>query len=66
MAGRERNPAVLKAEAQALLNRAKMIEERKFIQAGALVDKYYQQDFAEFDLEQFKREMSEVFKGKKK
>ena len=62
MAGREKDPAVLRAEAEALLKRAKAIEERKFKQAGQLVYEYHKKGFAEFDLEQFKRQVSEVFK----
>ena len=34
MAGKERDPDVLRAEAKELLNRAKAIEERKFKHAG--------------------------------
>jgi len=66
MAGRQSNPETLKAKAQALLKRAKTIEERKFKQAGQLVYEYHKKDFTEFDIEQFKSQMRDVFKGKKK
>ena len=66
MAGRQSNPETLKAKAQELLKRAKSIEERKFKQAGQLVYEYHKKDFADFDIEQFKSRMGEVFKGKKK
>ena len=66
MAGKERDPNVLRAEAQELLKRAKNIEEKKFKQAGQLVYEYHKNDFADFDLGQFKSQVGEVFKGKKK
>ena len=66
MAGKERDPNVLRAEAKELLNRAKTIEERKFKQAGQLVYEYHKKDFADFDIEQFKNQVGDVFKGKKK
>ena len=66
MAGKERDPEVLRAEAKELLNRAKSIEERKFKQAGELVYEYHKKNFADFDMEQFKSQMGDVFKGKKK
>ena len=65
MAGKERDPEILRAEAKELLNRAKSIEERKFKQAGELVYEYHKKDFADFDIEQFKVQVREVFKGKK-
>ncbi len=66
MAGKERDPEVLRAEAKELLNRAKTIEERKFKQAGQLVYEYHKKDFEDFDIEQFKSQVGDVFKGKKK
>ena len=66
MAGKERDAEVLRAEAKELLNRAKNIEERKFKQAGQLVYEYHKKDFADFDMEQFKSQVGEVFKGKKR
>ena len=66
MAGKERDPEVLRAEAKELLNRAKNIEERKFKQAGQLVYEYHKKDFADFDIEQFKSQVGDVFKGKKR
>jgi hypothetical protein len=45
MAGKERDPEVLRAEAQELLKRAKSIEERKFKRAGQLVYEYHKKDF---------------------
>ncbi len=66
MAGRVSNPETLKAKAQELLKKAKKIEEKKFKQAGQLVYEYHKKDFAEFDVEQFKSQMREVFEGKKK
>jgi hypothetical protein len=66
MAGRERNPEVLRAEAQELINRAKKIEERKFKEVGQLVYEYHKKDFADFDMEQFKSQVREAFDGKKK
>ena len=66
MAGRVSNPEVLKARAQELLNKAKKIEERRFKELGQLVYEYYKKDFAEFDEEQFKNQVRETFKGKKK
>ena len=66
MAGKERDPEILRAEAKELLNRAKSIEERKFKQAGQLVYEYHKKDFADFDMEQFKSQVGDVFKGKKK
>ena len=66
MAGKERDPEVLRAEAKELLKRAKTIEERKFKQAGELVYEYHKKDFADFDMEQFKSQVGDVFKGKKK
>ena len=66
MAGKERDPEVLRAEAKELLNRAKTIEEKKFKQAGQLVYEYHKKDFAGFDIEQFKSQVGDVFKGKKK
>ena len=66
MAGKERDPEILRAEAKELLNRAKSIEERKFKQAGELVYEYHKKNFADFDMEQFKSQMGDVFKGKKK
>ncbi len=66
MAGKERDPEVLRAEAQELLKKAKKIEEKKFNEAGQLVHEYHKKDFADFDIEQFKSEAREVFKGKKK
>ncbi len=66
MAGKERDPDVLRTEAKELLNRAKTIEERKFKQAGQLVYEYHKKDFADFDMEQFKSQAGDVFAGKKK
>ena len=66
MAGRPSNPETLKAKAKELLERAKSIEERKFKQAGELVYEYHKKDFADFDMEQFKSQVGDVFKGKKK
>ena len=66
MAGRPSNPETLKAKAKELLERAKSIEERKFKQAGELVYEYHKKDFADFDMEQFKSQVGEVFKGKKR
>ena len=66
MPGKERDPEVLRAEAKELLNRAKTIEERKFKQAGQLVYEYHKKDFEDFDIEQFKSQVGDVFKGKKK
>ena len=66
MAGRPSNPETLKAKAKELLERAKSIEERKLKQAGQLVYEYHKKDFAEFDIEQFKSQVGDVFKGKKK
>ena len=66
MAGRQSNPETLKAKAQELLKRAKSIEERKFKQAGQLVYEYHKKDFSDFDIEQFKSQVGEVFKEKKK
>jgi hypothetical protein len=66
MAGKERNPDVLRAEAQELLKKAKSIEEKKFKRAGELVSEYDKKDFADFDMEQFKSEVKEAFEGKKK
>ncbi len=66
MAGRQSNPETLKAKAQELLKRAKTIEERKFKQAGQLVYEYHKKDFADFDMELFKVQMIDVFKGEKK
>jgi len=66
MAGRESNPEVLKARAQELLNKAKKIEERRFKELGQLVYDYYKKDFSDFDIEQFKNQVREAFKGKKK
>jgi hypothetical protein len=66
MAGRQSSPETLKAKAQKLLERAKSIEERKFKQAGELVYEYHKKDFADFDREQFKSQVGDVFKGKKK
>lgn len=66
MAGRERDPELLRAEAQELLKKAKKIEEKKFKEAGQLVHEYHKNDFADFDMEQFKSDVREVFKSKKK
>ena len=66
MAGRERDPEVLKAEAQELLKRAKRIEERRFKQVGQLVYEHYKKDFSEFDIEQFKSDVKEALEGKRK
>ena len=66
MAGRESNPETLKAKAQELLKRAKSIEERKFKQAGQIVYEYHKKDFADFDIEKFKSQVENVFKGEKK
>ena len=66
MAGRESNPETLKAKAQELLKRAKSIEERKFKQAGQIVYEYHKKDFSDFEIEQFKSQVRDVFKGKKK
>jgi valyl-tRNA synthetase len=66
MAGRVSNPEVLKAKAQELLNKAKKIEERRFKEIGQLVYEYYKKDFSDFDIEQFKSQVREAFKGKKK
>ena len=66
MAGRVSNPEVLKAKAQELLNKAKKIEERRFKEIGQLVYEYYRKDFSDFDREQFKSQVREAFKGKKK
>ena len=66
MAGRVSNPEVLKARAQELLNKAKKIEERRFKELGQLVYDYYKKDFSDFDIEQFKNQVREAFKGKKK
>jgi len=66
MAGRESNPEVLKSKAQELINRAKKIEERGFKEVGQLVYEYYKKDFSEFDVEQFKSQLREAFKGKKR
>jgi len=66
MAGRVSNPEVLKAKAQELLNKAKKIEERRFKELGQLVYDYYKKDFSDFDIEQFKNQVREAFKGKKK
>ena len=66
MAGRPGNPETLKAKAQELLKRANSIEERKFKYAGELIYEYHKKDFADFDMEQFKSQVGDVFKGKKK
>jgi hypothetical protein len=66
MAGRERDPEILKSEAQELLKRAKRIEERRFKQVGQLVYEHYKKDFSDFDTEQFKSDVREAFEGKKK
>ena len=66
MAGRPSNPEILKAKAKELLERAKSIEERKFKRAGELVYEYHKKDFADFDMEQFKSQIKEIFEGKKK
>ena len=42
---RESDPDVLREKAQALLRRAREIEERKFIRAGKVVHKYFKGDF---------------------
>jgi hypothetical protein len=66
MAGRESNPEALRARAQELINRAKKIEERKFKEVGQLVYEHYKKDFSNFDIEQFKSQVREAFKGKKR
>ena len=66
MAGRESNPEVLKAKAKELLNKAKKIEERRFKEIGQMVYEHYKKDFSEFDIEQLKSQVREVFEGKKK
>jgi valyl-tRNA synthetase len=66
MAGKERDPEILRAEAKELLKKAKSIEEKKFKQAGELVYEYHKKDFADFDIEQFKSQVENVFKGEKK
>jgi valyl-tRNA synthetase len=66
--GRQRkyNPEVLKAKAKELLNKAKKIEERRFKEVGQLVYEHYTKDYADFDIEQFKSQVKEVFEGKRK
>ena len=66
MAGKERDPEILRAEAKELLKKAKSIEEKKFKQAGELVYEYHKKDFADFDIEKFKSQVENVFKGEKK
>ena len=66
MAGRESNPEKLRAQAQELLKKARIIEERKFKQIGQLVYEYYKEDFSDFDVEKFKGEVGSIFSSKKK
>ena len=66
MAGRVSDPEKLKKQAQELLKKAKRIEQRKFRDVGQLVYEYHQKDFADFDEETFKSEVSALFLKNKK
>jgi hypothetical protein len=66
MAGRERDPEILRTEAQELIRRAKRIEERRFRQVGQYVYDHYKEDFANLDLDKLKAEIKNIFDGKKK
>ena len=59
-------PEALKAKAQALLEKAKMIEDRMFASIGRIVHQYHQKNFEGFELEKFKAEVQEAVEGKKK
>ena len=66
MAGRESNPDKLRAQAQELIKRAKKVEERRFKEIGQLVYDHYQKDFSDFDKEQFKVKVRNIFLSKKR
>ncbi len=66
MKKRESDPGILREKAQALLRRAREIEEKKFIQAGKLVHQHYKADFKDLDMETFKAEIRQVFEAQKK
>ena len=63
---RENNIEELRSKANDLLKKAKQIEEKRFIQVGKLVSDYYKKDFEDFDLDQFKSKLKEIFSGAKK
>jgi hypothetical protein len=66
MAGRIGNPEKLRLQAQELIKRAKRIEERKFKEVGQLVYDQFQKNFADFDMDQFKTDVKEIFERRKK
>lgn len=66
MAGRERDPDLLRSEAQDLMKRAKKIEERRFKVVGHLLYEHHKEDYANFNLDTFKVEVKDILNGKKK
>ena len=63
---RESNPEMLRSKANELLRKAKQIEEKRFVQIGKLVSDYHKKDFEDFDLDQFKNEIKEIFSATKR
>ena len=66
MAGRERDPDVLRNEAQELMKRARKIEERRFKIVGHLLYEHHKEDYVNFNLDTFRKEVKDIINGKKK
>ncbi len=53
-----RNPKKLREQAKKLIELAEKIENERAIKIGKLVLKYAENDFADFNLEKFKKEVT--------
>jgi hypothetical protein len=58
--GKKNDPAVLREQAQKLIELAEQIERDKLIKIGRLTMKHYENDFQSFDMKQFKKEIEAV------
>jgi len=59
--GVPKTPEQLKAKAKKLLERARKIENERYVKLGKIVDKHYKNDFAGFDIERFKQEVKQHY-----
>ena len=59
-------PEALKAKAQALLDKAKELENRMFASIGKIAHSCHVKNFEGFDLEQFKAEVQRTMEWKKR
>ena len=59
-------PEALKAKAQALLEKAKELENRMFASIGKVAHDYHVKNFEGFNLKQFKAEVQKTIEGRKR